>query len=579
MFDCRYWLWLSSKFEPGATKCDKLLRAFNYDPKAIYEAEREAYEPICASNPRLLNALCDKSLGKVCEILEYCEKNNVGILTMDDEKYPSSLLRIEGQPPVIYYKGTIPDFETRFSISIVGTRSASAYGTSAAYTIAHDLASAGSIVVSGMALGSDTAAHRGALDAKGTTVAFLGCGINVVYPKENQAIMEEIIASGAVMTDYPPFARPEGRHFPVRNRLISGVSHGVLVVEAAKKSGALITAQHALKQGKLLYAIPGRIGELNSEGTNNLLIEGAKTVTRAEDIMTDFRLIYGLSEKVNVSGFTQYRLGNRPPSDLSQPYKTPTYNPFTTSKGGFSDINAKPSFFEEFSPYPKKKVEKEEKYMTSEPKRRYYDLNREEPSGKGASGFEKPKPIIVFGDFDDEEHLKANSALTEKEKQELEQIELLTHRPIIRYPKGPIPMGGYKTKITKEKAEYYDRLESGSYPINSAARNTPKVKSTVPIEADFKSLDEMYEYDKRRHEQMLKSKAQAKEKGELDTSGLTSVEISVMKLLDGGKRLTVDSMSHLGIPLPKLLSVLTLLEIKRRITQLPGGYFEINKDF
>ena len=119
MYDCRYWVWLSTKFEPGAIKCDKLLQEFDYNPKSIYEAERSAFESVCGPNLRLLNALCDKSLDRTMEILDYCEKHNIGILTQDDEKYPSSILRIDGQPPVIYYKGTIPDFEHRFSVAIV----------------------------------------------------------------------------------------------------------------------------------------------------------------------------------------------------------------------------------------------------------------------------------------------------------------------------------------------------------------------------------------------------------------------------------------------------------------------------
>lgn len=324
MYDCRYWLWLSYIFDHGSIKCDKLLKAFDFNPKAIYEADANDYAPFCEKSPRLAAALCDKRLDQVYKTLEFCEKNNVGILTYDDPKYPSSLRRIQGQPTVIYYKGTVPDFSNRLSIGVVGTRNVTPYGSSTAYTISHDLAAASAVVVSGMALGSDTAAHRGALDARGTTVAFLGCGINVVYPKENAYLMSEIIESGAVMTDYPPFSRPEGKHFPVRNRLISGVSDGVLVIEAAKKSGALITAQHAQTQGKILYAIPGRIGELTSEGTNSLLTEGAKTVTGARAILEDFSHLYEIKETENRSGFTQFKATRV--NDLSVPYKTPVFS-------------------------------------------------------------------------------------------------------------------------------------------------------------------------------------------------------------------------------------------------------------
>ncbi len=580
MYDCRYWLWLSQIFEPGSIRCDKLLQAFDYNPKAIYEAERDAFEAVCGSNVRAINALCDKSLDGVCKTLDFCEKNNIGILTMDDDKYPSSLLCIDGQPPVIYYKGTIPDFETRFTVSIVGTRRVSPYGSSAAYTIAHDIASAGGVIVSGMALGSDTAAHRGALDAKGTTVAFLGCGIDVVYPKENAYLMEEIISTGAVMTDYPPHARPEGRHFPVRNRLISGVSNGVLVVEAAKKSGALITAQHASKQGKLLYAIPGRIGELNSEGSNNLIIEGARTVTCAADIITDYRLLFNLSEKVNMSGFNQFRTGQFQRSNLEKPYQTPTYNPFASNRASYSNRNQGDTFYDNFIPYkPKKpealKPEKPEAPTQNLP--RYIDLNvleRDEPGTLNA-----PKPRIIFSDFDDEEHAKAYMSLTNDEKEELERLDLMGRRPVLIYPKGPMPKGGYKVNLTKEKRDRFDRITEEMNERKVTMENVDKIHSVVPCAQTFEELNRLYDEDMRIAEEYRKIREEAKRSGLPDYTGLSSIEISILKLLEGGKRITVDAMSHLGIPLSKLLSVLTVLEIKKRIIQHPGGYFELNRDY
>ena len=582
MYDCRYWLWLSLKFEPGAVKCDALLHAFGNNPKAIYEAERGAYEDICKGNLRLLNALCDKSLDRVYEVLDFCEKNNVGILTRDDEKYPSSLLRIQGQPPVIYYKGTIPNFSKQLSIAIVGTRNVTAYGSSAAYTIAHDIATADAIVVSGMALGTDTAAHRGALDAKGTTVAFLGCGIDRVYPKENEQLMNEIIANGAVMTDYPPESRPEGRHFPIRNRLISGVSHGVLVVEAAKRSGALITADHALKQGKLLYAIPGRIGELASEGTNHLLIAGAKTVTGAGDLLADFRSLFNISEIKNKSGYTQYRSNSA--NDFSEPYKTPTFNPYAskTDKANMSN-NFRPC-----PPEPKKTEPTPPpepiSFNTTAPKRPnpiYADLGKVPIRGNNTSEFSKPKPIIVFSEFDDEKHTKAYISLSEDEKAELENIDMLAHRPILKYRDDPVPLGGYRVELTEEKKQHFERLDAEMDARNQQAGmySMMKPKPMFDCVTDFHELKMLNERDKEIHAERERIRAEARAKGVTDYSGLTNVEIMVLKELEGGKRLTLDTLSQIGIPLTNLLSVLTVLEIKHRIVQLPGGYYEINKDY
>ncbi len=297
MSDRRYWLWLSLKFKPGSATCDNLLYFFGNDPKLIYEADAEAISAFRKNDKELISVLSDKDMTYADRILDYCERENIGILTPDSKYYPSSLTRITGRPPVIYYKGRLPDFTAHPTIGVVGTRDVTPYGSSSAYTISHDLASAKSIVVSGLALGSDTAAHRGALDAGGHTVAFLGCGIDVVYPKANERLMQEIAMRGTIMTDYPPASRPEGWHFPIRNRLISGISHGVLVVEAAEKSGALITASHALKQGKLLYAVPGKVGELASVGTNRLIRDGAKMVTSAADILSDFSGLFETKRK------------------------------------------------------------------------------------------------------------------------------------------------------------------------------------------------------------------------------------------------------------------------------------------
>ncbi len=565
MYDCRYWLWLSEKFEPGSIRCDKLLAAFDYNPQAIYEADRGAYEKICGSNLRAVNALCDKTLDSVYKNLQFCEKNNIGILTMDDERYPSGFKCIDGQPPVIYYKGTIPDFETRFTLSIVGTRNVSPPASNAAYTIAHDIASCGGIIVSGMALGSDTAAHRGALDAKGTTVAFLGCGIDVVYPKDNAYMMEEIISTGVVMTDYPPHSRPEGRHFPVRNRLISAVSNGVLVVEAGRKSGALITAEHAVKQGKLLYALPGQIGEFGSEGSNRLLVKGAKTVMYSSDIIADYRHLFNLTDKVDMSGFKQIRLGMHP--ELDTPYKSPQYNPFAVNKASYVNKNNRESFYDKFLQYRPKKEEpkKEPQSRISAPK--YADLNVQ---SKGF-GFEvaSPRPRIVFSDFNDEEHAKAYMSMSAEEKAEIDRLDSLMGRPVISYSRGPMPEGGYKVNITPEKRARYNCMTASIADGDLKIENIDKIRcnssDTEEFTRDLKSL-------LRKYIPHNNDAPQAKE----DT--LTGIELSILRLLENGNKLTIEQMSHLGVPLSKLLSVLSMLELKKHIIRHPNGYFELNRN-
>lgn len=574
MFDCRYWLWLSLIFEPGSVACDSLLQAFDQNPKSIYEADENTLAQLCKNNTRALTRLCDKTLDNVYSVLELCEKENIGILTQDSPLYPSSLMNIVGKPPVIYYKGVIPDFTKKLAIGVVGTRNVTNYGVSSAYTISHDLASAGAIVVSGMALGTDTAAHRGALDAKGCTVAFLGSGINVVYPKENAHIMQEIIEKGAVMSDYPPNSRPEGRHFPIRNRLISGVSNGVLVIEAAAKSGALITASHALKQGKLLYAIPGKIGDLSSVGTNDLIRNGAKTVTSSADILSDFSGLYELK-----SPSFAYKHSNRSNSkashSLDTPYQTPSYsknNDKNKIRKNDTQQNNSVSYDSPISsPYA---------YLNEDSQNRIY-VPVNNPDYVPLT-LNDPRPTILYRGYDGEieefEDAKSFGSIKNYESPDAEElIDILGHKQYLTYPKDPIPENGYEAHLTEEKIKYFDK-------ISERAKNRVPKGAKFEIETPFKPISDLHELyqmhidAKAEHEERVKLKAELKEKGEPDYIGMSESEIKVYKYISEKGKIGVDSMGDIGLPLSKLLSVLTVLEIKRKISQLPGGYFEIRND-
>ena len=191
-------------------------------------------------------------------------------------------------PAVLYYKGVLPDFENDLCISVVGTRKNTIEGQRNAYNLGYGLAKGGAVVISGMAKGIDSIAQKGALYAGGTSVAVLGCGIDIVDPKENIALMDKLMSVGAVVTEFPPKTPPNGQNFPVRNRLISAMSSATVVVEADLNSGSLITARMALDQGKELFAYPGPVNSNFSKGTNKLLTEGAKVATEAIDVLEQF---------------------------------------------------------------------------------------------------------------------------------------------------------------------------------------------------------------------------------------------------------------------------------------------------
>lgn len=292
MVDMKYWVWLSLCVQPGSKIGDQLLLAYSADAKKIYEADEESLRSVENLDSKSIPALLDKNLDESEKIIEYCMVNNIGLLPYDSPHYPSRLRRIERAPVLLYYRGKLIDFDDQVEIAAVGTRTCTDYGRREAYRICRDMALGGAIIVSGMARGIDSFCHRGALDVGAHTVAVLGCGINKVYPPEHDKLMNEIIEHGTVFSEYRPFTDPIGSNFPIRNRIISGLSLGTLVIEADQKSGALITAKYALRQGRDIFALPGKVGDANSQGTNELIQKGAKMVQGAEDILGEYEFFY-----------------------------------------------------------------------------------------------------------------------------------------------------------------------------------------------------------------------------------------------------------------------------------------------
>jgi len=216
------------------------------------------------------------------------QKHQIKVVTAFDPDYPENLREIPDAPLVLYIKGTLKA-EHQMAVGIVGSRRASFYGTTLAEKFAVELAQLGITVVSGMALGIDAAAHKGVLKVKGETIAVLGNGLSHFYPPENKDLFEKIPSFGAVVSEFPMATEPRAKHFPKRNRIISGLSLGIVVVEASQKSGALITSDFALEQGREVFAIPGKLDSPNSEGVNNLIKQGAKLVTCVEDIIEELK--------------------------------------------------------------------------------------------------------------------------------------------------------------------------------------------------------------------------------------------------------------------------------------------------
>lgn len=287
----RYEYWLASLVALSGRK-KIYLRTVFADAKGLYQASPQTLERICVLTEREQQAI-QAAQGRSEEELEgqlkYCVQNGIHLAVWGQEDYPARLEHIYNPPYALFYRGSCPQ-SARSAIGIVGARNCTHYGKAVAEQIGKELALAGVRVISGMAAGIDGAAQRGALLGRGSTCAVLGCGVDVCYPAGNRKLYEQLVEEGCVVSEYPPHTRPLAVNFPQRNRIISGLSDGVLVVEAREKSGSLITADFALEQGKELYAVPGRISDLSSQGTNRLIRQGAGIFLNMEDFLQEMHI-------------------------------------------------------------------------------------------------------------------------------------------------------------------------------------------------------------------------------------------------------------------------------------------------
>ncbi len=292
--DQLFWLALKNVPHVGNVTFRRLLDHFG-TPETVLSAVEHELAAVKGILPSVVASLLQHDgIIWAKKELEAIQKSGARLVTLHAPDYPRLLRHLTDPPPFLYVKGALRDTDT--AIAIVGSRQASGYGIATTQKMAQELARHGITVVSGMARGVDAAAHRGALMEDGPTIGILGCGIDVVYPRENRALFAEMATRGALVSEFPMGTLPLAENFPRRNRIISGFSRGILVVEAAEGSGSLITAQCALEQNRDVYAIPGNIHSANSRGTNRLIKQGAKLVETVEDILEDIPQQGGKSE-------------------------------------------------------------------------------------------------------------------------------------------------------------------------------------------------------------------------------------------------------------------------------------------
>lgn len=283
-----YWIWLSQRTGMG-NKAKLELAGHFESAAALWQAEDYSAFGLSEDARR---SLADKDLSEAERILRKCRDRGISVLCAGDTAYPRRLRNLVDPPVVLYYIGTLPDFDREAAVGVVGTRRASAYGMMAAERISRQIAERGGLVISGMAAGIDAQAGWGAIHGGGRTVAVLGGGVDVIYPAENRDLYRAVEQTGCILSEYPPGTKPSQWTFPQRNRIVSGLSCAVLVVEAPEKSGTMITARYAFQQGRDVFAVPGHIDSKFCAGSNALLRDGARLATCGWDILREYEGLF-----------------------------------------------------------------------------------------------------------------------------------------------------------------------------------------------------------------------------------------------------------------------------------------------
>lgn len=285
MASLKYWLWLSQLEGVSPQQRLSLLEHFG-QPDKIYFGDSGEYALVEGMTRQALSALENKSTDRADAILGDCQRLGLRIITIHDAEYPDRLRNIYDPPLLLYVQGRMPAFDDEVAIAMVGSRKASPYAQIMGEKLAFQMAGLGALIVSGLAAGGDAAAHRGALRAGGFTAAVIAGGHDVIYPRENRWLYEDIGVRGVILSEYPPGTPHDRTHFPVRNRIISGLCLGTVVIEAPERSGTLITVNHALEQGRDIFAVPGQADDWHCTGSNRLLRDGAGVVTDGWDVLS-----------------------------------------------------------------------------------------------------------------------------------------------------------------------------------------------------------------------------------------------------------------------------------------------------
>ena len=339
MAKLRYWIWLTTLVGVRSISIHALMEHFG-GPMEIFFASPDEYNAVTGLTDREKALLKNKDMARTESVLEKCQRDGIHVLTIQDALYPDRLQQIADPPPVLYVRGTLPFLDELPAIAVVGTRKATPYGLKIARRLGQEITAGGGCVVTGMASGIDGAAARGALLENGPCVGVLGTAIDVDYPAENASLIADVATVGAIVSEFPPSYPTKGENFPRRNRIISGLSCGTCVVEAPRRSGALITADLALEQGRDLFAVPGNVDGPNSAGTNALIRDCARAVMSGMDILSEYEGLYPNAIRPGAQTFDAPELPEEKPRETKSAIDKPTGIPYIDVESRIADFPA-----------------------------------------------------------------------------------------------------------------------------------------------------------------------------------------------------------------------------------------------
>jgi len=546
------WIWLAQRCKPASKLVNRIFECPSFSSvEDVYAADAQALSKLSeyGISDELISELENKSTVREENIWNWCVKNRISVISRGDSLYPKVLLSLLDAPVLLYCKGTMPDLNRNLVIAAVGTRKMSDYGKNVAYEMGRGLAAGGAILVSGMALGIDGMAMSGALDVDGTTIAVLGCGIDRIYPSQHALLFDKIAKQGAVITEYPPGTPPAGVHFPVRNRIISGISQGVVVIEADMRSGSLITASHAIYQARDVFAVPGQVKDNNSSGTNHLIKEGVSVATCSEDILQKYVFLYPHS--VNLQAARVYG----------------------TTSGAESDAGAKRNKIGSTDPSPAEKSGVKRKsgaekstYGSGLYGGKATEIGSDKQPAKSEESQKKETPVIDFakmriGIASDKVPPEIQTSATNIETENKSETALSAEKSsAAKNVSDAEKVFAESEVLTEAEIEHFDDFDINEIKKHVRYINGEKVKSPNEISAKQAASEE-------------KKSVAAEAVSDVADTDLSEDERDIYSQMPRGKAVGIDWFTARGYSAAYVMSVMTSLEIYGLVEASVGGTY------